>query len=382
MNPTSPIRPNVDAPLTPGRAQTPGHDIDAFRADHSPNVRPDQMNDYIRLGNQLMQQLAELPKDGKMPDHLAKPESVVAIMWALTNQTAEKGQLYISGAMRVDTGIRTREKAEQIEKFFIACGQGTQPHTAYPRISTHMKENLAEGQKQWGIDIKDGLPAGKRSVLFAPQPDGTLFIKMEAHGCPPFWESGFRTFDNFKEFVGHSTDFITTRFDKPAKSHSYEKRKEHFPEDLKKEYQKTLDLIFPEKKQSFFQKIASFARFGPDDPQAKKKKEFEEVGKGGIDAIYKRRFDLESARTNQLLPPDARAKLERTVKANNENSPEAKRLLDADNKLRNEADLKLGSLINRLDAANKDALRSAPDYKGDVKGNEVLLMLQPKKNDS
>lgn len=376
MNESSGVsRPKMDLPSSfTASPKTPGHDIEAFRASLSPNVTSREMKDYIQEGNKLMQQLAELPADGKMPPALTNPKSVVAVMWALTNQTAEKGQLYISGAMRVDTG--SPEKAKQIEKFFIACGQGSQPNTSYARISTHMKENLAKGQFQWGIDIPDVLPAGKRSVLFAPQPDGTLFVKMEAHGCPPFWEKGFRTFDNFKEFVGHATDFINTRGDK-TKSHVYDKRKEHFPKDLKKEYAKTLDLIFPEKK-SFFAAFAGLT----NTSRIYNEKEFEEAGKGGIDSVLRKLDGLESARSGQLLKPEVHAKLNKIKEGNNANAHMAKELLKDDDKLRFDADVKLGALRTRLEIAQKEALKNTPDYTGDVKGGEVLLMLQPQKKDS
>lgn len=276
----------TSGPFTPEiEKKTPGADLDAF-IKKTPGVNKADVMAHIKEGNDLLKQL----KNGETPDpSKTNPKAVVSIMWALTNKAAEKGQLYVSGAMRVQIGDNKADGA-RVQNFLNACGNENK--SSYGRISTHMKENILEGEKQRGIDLKDmGLPAGKQTVLFADQHDGSIYLKMEEHGCPPFWEKGYRNYDNFKEFIGHSTDFITTRFDKPqgaADGASLAKTKEHVPAGIKKEFQAISDLLFPVAKKSFFEKIFSRKSSATDEANKAKAKEFNEgITKGKSNMLNK-----------------------------------------------------------------------------------------------
>jgi hypothetical protein len=298
------------------------------------------MTECIIKGDKL---LASLAKNQPIPDSLKTPESVVNIMWALTKKCDEADKLYISGAMRLDT-----HPADPVdfEKFINECGKDD--HSVYSRISTHMKENILQGEKQRGIDCQ-GLPAGKRTVLFAKQPDGTIYLKMEEHGCPPFWKKGFRNFKNFSEFVGHSTDFIMTRFDKPQGTVGYAKRKEHVPEEIKKEFNDIINLFFPKSKQSFFDKL-----MGRKTTNDELRTFYQnEGGKKGIS---------EMSRIVEAFAQSSH------ITGNEEIST------NTDLELINE--IQLRTKIYNMNRKLQSPLSNKPDdYKGDIKGNEVPLTL-------
>lgn len=162
------------------------------------------------------------------------PKSVSNLMWFLMARAAAQDELYTSGAMRLD------DPGRKVEAFLRACGGGD----VYPRISTHMKENL-KGASQSGLDLRnEGLPAKKNTLLFAGQNDDppTLFLKMEESGCPPFWKKEFRSFHNFTEFARHTADFISTRFADPADGMEA-KKKEHVPKAVQKEFEATVRVV-------------------------------------------------------------------------------------------------------------------------------------------
>ena len=163
-------------------------------------------------------------------------QAAVSLMWFLTAKTAEYNELYVSGSMRLAEG-------EKLRDFLKMCGQYS-GNPAYGRISTHFKENLGrvgmlQGDKpQWGLDLRGmGLPAGKNTILFALQPDGSLYIKMEDSGCPPFWKSGFRTSANFSEWARHAADFVKSRVSSVGKHDILPTRKEHIPKNIKKAFE-------------------------------------------------------------------------------------------------------------------------------------------------
>ncbi len=203
------------------------------------NISLPEMAKYLRAGEQLEVKLIdpsmkveqiveELKNEGEDP-----LKAAVSLIWLLTAKVAQYDQLYTNGGMRIAQG-------EKIRDFLKACGGDR----VYGRLSTHLNENIgkigreaATGRSiqadkiQWGLDLREmSLPAKKNTVLFALQPDGSLFIKMERQGCPPFWKKEFRSFANFREFIGHSIHFIMTRvIDTPGMKIS---RKEHVPKEL------------------------------------------------------------------------------------------------------------------------------------------------------
>lgn len=176
------------------------------------------------------EEIVSLLKAGK--EVAPTPHAARALIWYAMGQAAEQGKQYTHGSFRI------QDQDGRLFKFLIACLK-TSDCPAYPRISSHMHERItAEGQ--WGLDFAPGqLPARAETILLSPLNDGTLYIKPEATGVPPFWKSGFRTLNNFIKFVQHSIHYVKTRF-APSKDKTYSTRKEHVPARTHKEYKAAL----------------------------------------------------------------------------------------------------------------------------------------------
>ncbi|KAF3362830.1 hypothetical protein PHSC3_000572 [Chlamydiales bacterium STE3] len=202
---------------------------------YCPGVSIDEMKGHIQAGEELEKQLADVNMDvsdivGQIQKE-DRPTAVKSLMWLLTAKTAVTDERYTSGAMRIE------DPGRKVEAFIKMCGD----KAVYARISTHMKENL-KGEPQSGLDLRSGLPAGKKTLLFAAQPDGTLYLKMEEKGCPPFWTKPFRSWSNFSEYVGHAAQFIITRFKKGGIGMK-QARKEHVPKQAKQSFEVLLKTI-------------------------------------------------------------------------------------------------------------------------------------------
>lgn len=183
------------------------------------NVNLEQVEKFVAEGAELANKI----RDDKIVGADKTPKNIVCVMWYMTALCAKQGKLFTNGSIRID------DPNQKLQKFLEAVAGDK----VYERISTHMNENVTNTDKQKGIDLPGmNLPIKARTILFAKQPDGTLFIKMEKRGVPPFWKKGFATLENFKEFVLHSIDFIHSRFRKKSIS-SFATRKEHVPKDIK-----------------------------------------------------------------------------------------------------------------------------------------------------
>lgn len=225
-----------------------------FRAEQSPEVTDEQMQGFVTRGENLFKEFSK----GSSVEELSKnevfkpsPENAVALMWFLTAKVAEQDKLFFSGSMRLAHGEMTRDYLKKCNSEEILL---------YARISTHFKENLGKrgenglqaDEYQSGLDLRGrGLPAGKNHVLFALQPDGTLFLKMEEYGCPPFWKATHRTFANFREFMGHAGTYVKSRFIRATKG--LPARKEHVPKAAIKLFKQAMDELSPP--QSWFQRL-------------------------------------------------------------------------------------------------------------------------------
>jgi hypothetical protein len=291
------------------------------------NISAEKMEEHLLQGKKLETLLTDskvtlqdLEKEGWI-----KPESVVALMWLLTAKTAYSTELYTNGSMRLGNG-------EKVRDFIQACGGPS----VYARISTHFRENLGkEGilkadKIQWGIDLNDmGLPAKKNTLLFALQPDGTLFLKLEEYGCPPFWKKGFRTFDHFKEFMGHAINYLRSRVVNKPKSGLKFTRKEHVPPKITKEFQKVMQFLYPPSGPSWFSHLTSMSSEG--------KRLYKE---GKTYGISKMQSILEDGTLNSRLQ-----------------------------KLTPKQAIQRAELIRKIEEFNK----RPSGYQGEIKGQEVLL---------
>lgn len=234
MPPISPLQPQLAENQVLVRTR---ERLESFRATHCSGIDAESMNFMIEKGDELIGELQVAARDENEWQRLLSDgekinkQAAIYLMWALTKKTAEQEDLYTEGAIRIGGGAPLT--AEKLEQFFLACGgarfqQSSEPieqrqltgGDAYFRISTHMHEGMKGGARHRGLDLGDmpptesrtiALPAEKRTILFARQADGTFYIKMEAHGVPPFWSKKFRSFKNFGEFFGHAADYIMTR---------------------------------------------------------------------------------------------------------------------------------------------------------------------------
>eukprot|EP01124_Arcella_intermedia_P035804 TRINITY_DN9220_c0_g1_i1.p1 TRINITY_DN9220_c0_g1~~TRINITY_DN9220_c0_g1_i1.p1 ORF type:complete len:429 (+),score=159.47 TRINITY_DN9220_c0_g1_i1:191-1288(+) len=137
--------------------------------------------------------------------------------------------------------MRIDDPERKIYNFLKSCD------CVYPRFSTHMVERLKETLEidgsQRGLDLKgQNLPAGKSTVLFFPMFDGTTMIKLEKHGCPPFWQKEFMSVENTLEFYKHSKDYIKSRVvQNPDPRH----RRENLPKEWTEAFSKALHFLYP-----------------------------------------------------------------------------------------------------------------------------------------
>jgi|GEM_PF-3802596 len=314
-----------------------------FCKKYCPEVTEPEMISYIKTGQEIAEALSN--KDTKLEDILVNinknkepnekltgAKAAVSLMWLFTAKTSQLDKLYTSGVMRLSDGQRVGE-------FLKLCG-GSE---VYGRISTHMKENLGATRgritadnPQNGYDLRDeGLPAGKQTILFALQPDGTLFIKMEENGCPPFWKKGFRSLKNFREFVGHSIDFIVSRFRKEEKTGMTITHKEHVPKEVKKEFKKAMEFLFstPKEAQEKYEQGAKFGLSKMTEILNQEKRNIErkvgELKNFKTDEKFKK--NIESQKTEDFI------------------------------------------FLNTLQETLEKKLSKPEGYKGEVKGDEVLL---------
>lgn len=210
-------------------------------SNNSTPISPEEMEANVNKGEQLAKKIM----NGTLEAIDYNRDGVKNLMWFLTAKVAQQDKLYIGGAMRID------DPDGKIRKFIEKAGATS----VYPRISTHMKENVLTGKPQKGLDLRDmGLPAGKHTILFAKQNDKTLYIKMEESGCPPFWKTGFVSKQNFTEYARHSFQYIKTRIYKHTND-GLASRKEHVNKADKQEFKNAMDVLFPTKKQNFFEKL-------------------------------------------------------------------------------------------------------------------------------
>ena len=235
---TAPINfPPVTMPIPTGASDVVQDRLEVFRRDHCSDINPADMAFMIKEGDTLIGQLNEAAKNEAtwlqlLTSLKGKKHAAVYFMWALTKRMASQGKgplgdLHTAGATRIGQGEPLNDK--RIEQFFLACGGATfardpkNPQElvsvggdVYQRISSHMKEGLKRsGFKQKGFDLRDldpvdghqvKLPAGKRTLLLARQPDHTFYMKMEEHGVP-CWSTN----ENFREWLGHACDYLDTR---------------------------------------------------------------------------------------------------------------------------------------------------------------------------
>jgi len=159
------------------------------------------------------------------------------LLWLFHYKAAQQHQLFTSGVIRID------DPEGRIFNFINNC-----PGT-YTRLSTHFAERLSEtialhgGQR--GLDFKNmtTLPVKKAALLFFRLGDGTLILKLEHAGCPPFWKTDFMTIENTIEYGRHSRDYMKTRVihnkGMPIR------RTEKVPEDAINIFTEALWILFP-----------------------------------------------------------------------------------------------------------------------------------------
>lgn len=210
-----------------GNSSEVKHNLFNFWYHHCPNIDMETYKQNIETGQKLVADLKKIAKDyplGELNDavwidkikSLATGDNAVALMWYLMNKCAENDNLYTEGAMVIHPNDNLSGK--RIELFLRACGDDENyikniGYNAYTRISTHMHGRFED--EQWGLDLLNmGLPAQKHTILFGTLDDGTLYIKMEKHGCPPVFKQvpgSEKQKKMLPQFVGHTQDYAATR---------------------------------------------------------------------------------------------------------------------------------------------------------------------------
>lgn len=233
-----------------------------------PDINIQDAQSYVNQGTKLAEDLNNIANDisksgcsDKIKEELwkeqikslATPQNAVCLMWHLTQKCAQNDNLYTEGAMIIHSNGNLSGK--RIELFLRACGDTENEeykekvgYPAYTRISTHMPGRFKE--EQWGLDLVNmNLPAQKNTLLFGTLDDGTLYLKMEDHGCPPALKQPIGSEEQKKmmpQFKGHVVDFAKTRegINKFVEKKGYirpQARRENTPKDAVVLYKKALN---------------------------------------------------------------------------------------------------------------------------------------------
>ncbi len=217
--------------------------LSRYCRDHCPGLPEQEMFDKITRGEHLEKLLADPGLTDEQLNQAASISSVVDLMWWFMAKAAYYNELHTQGCFRID------DPGLLLLKFLFKAGG----ERIYDRTSSHMQENLAKAQEkygvinglQYGLDIKkeEGpLPANMGTILFAMQPDGTLYLKLEEHGLPPFWRPYFCSFQNVYETLNHVADYY---FPEKRQDQGYDlgQFKEHTPRYLKIKYSNVIKEI-------------------------------------------------------------------------------------------------------------------------------------------
>lgn len=188
--------------------------------------------DFIRWVNHGVSVFLNIENSMYMKSMTPTKNDAVALMWLIYAKIAAYGELFQSGLIRID------DPDNKLFNFFLAVPD------CYSRVSTHFPERFEEfnvNGGQFGFDIPAVepqlnpniatyvLPAKKFAVLFFKLNDGSLCIKLEAHGCPPVWKTKHMNTTDISTYMGHISDFVYTRVAHAGMLH----RKEHVTEEYK-----------------------------------------------------------------------------------------------------------------------------------------------------
>lgn len=238
--------------------------LNSFCINFCPGLTIDRMKEMIKAGEALGKELVDAAKDPtewkKLLEKKANLKSAVFLAWLLTSQAAKQDKLYTSGAMRIGKGEHLT--AEKLEEFLQKCGP------SYARISTHMSEMLKEeGGAKYGLDNTLGkefpLPSGKKHIHFMQLKDGTFYTKFEEVGCPKMkLDKDF--IKNVAMNIDHGVHWVKTRsaFKPVKKAFNWAskvlglsskdtvklgEKKEHVPKEVLKQFKVTMEALYPDK---------------------------------------------------------------------------------------------------------------------------------------
>lgn len=207
------------------------------------NISEESMKEMVKKG----QKIAKAISSGKSPSPDAN--DVVNLSWYLMALAANQDKVFTNGAFRID------DPKGHLFNFLKNVKVEGQDH--YVRDSTHMKGVRTEGEV-YGLDFPHhNLSAGKRTIHFIKLQDGTIYLKFELYGYPPFWKKGYRTLTNFLTAMGHVLTFLKTRVYKKGDS-KFPTYKEKIPSKVKKQFEKVVKVAYGVEEKSIFQKIGDF----------------------------------------------------------------------------------------------------------------------------
>ncbi len=206
-------------------------------------VSHDEIKQFITMAeNEIVPQLSDETKPMPTGDR----ETVLALMWYLTAQTCLTKEQHLRGAMRIE------DETGRIVKYMEESLKDDPYCPVYHRISTHMNEY---GVVNNGVEFEEGQLPGqnKKNILFMYLPGneklhthGTTYIKFEDAGLPPFWKSGFRSYENFARFNEHAINYLKSRVEY-EQTPDYQARRENVPQSYRQRFDTAIKQIYAAK---------------------------------------------------------------------------------------------------------------------------------------
>ena len=187
------------------------------RGQYQLNVSKDFAKDNIQRGYGLLQTILDGNHDG-LTDRQTDGLDVVAVMWALYDAAAQKGQAYDQGSFMVE------DRDGHLFQFLLGNHEAVARHSSHLHKASRLTQaghygidilgRYQPGERTWTPHSDDHpnfvqqniLPAQKGTILFIPMAADSriglevrhVFIKMEDHGL--------RTWHGY---ANHAWDFIT-----------------------------------------------------------------------------------------------------------------------------------------------------------------------------
>eukprot|EP01126_Amoeba_proteus_P046651 TRINITY_DN5281_c0_g1_i26.p1 TRINITY_DN5281_c0_g1~~TRINITY_DN5281_c0_g1_i26.p1 ORF type:complete len:1040 (-),score=238.99 TRINITY_DN5281_c0_g1_i26:44-3163(-) len=277
-----------------------------FCQKNCPHVTILDIAQYVRDGAILLKKILTRPSISwlRQPPYCnSSTEQVLSLYWLLMAKAATFDELCPDAVFRIDDPEANLFK-------FLAATQG-----CYERISSHFLERFSEIHAlhgyQCGLDfgknLEDVVPGGKKAILFFRLGDGTTIIKGKNSGCPPFWKSEFRAFENARELSKH---FSGKKKGKKKKNYGVTKHTEEIPVEFIQIYNLALEILYPSRDNyegerdfiEYREEMENKPKFlNLDSPQSKRRTASQESDTGSGSDDYIEEEELERNKMKKKL---------------------------------------------------------------------------------